>query len=64
MAGVAKYKSTANTVSPIEPNGTRPISTLRPDRRSHNSEPMPTPAENITNSTVTTSSLPPRTSLV
>ena len=31
-AGRAKYRSTANTVMPIEPNGTRPISTLCPDR--------------------------------
>jgi hypothetical protein len=47
-----------NTVSPIEPNGTSPISTLWPESRSHRSEPKPTPIENTTSSSVTTCSLP------
>ena len=53
-----------NTVSPIEPNGTRPISTLRPDMRSHSSDPVPMPMENSVSSSVTTCSLPPRFTLV
>ena len=42
---LAKYSSMANTLMPIEPNGTSPISTWRPERRSHSSEPMPMPSE-------------------
>ena len=48
----AKYRSIANTVMPIEPNGTRPISTLCPDSRSHSSEPTPMPIENSASSSV------------
>ncbi|MCY1227163.1 hypothetical protein D9M72_394250 [compost metagenome] len=60
---LAKYRSTANTVMPIEPNGTRPISTWRPDKRSHSSEPVPMPSENTASSSVTTFWSPPSTSL-
>ena len=46
-ASDSRKKGPARTaVSPIEPNGTSPISTLRPDKRSHSSEPAPTPTEN------------------
>ena len=43
---------------PIEPKGTRPISTLRPERRSQASEPSPTPTEKIARSAVTLDSPP------
>ena len=52
MPRLAKYRSIANSVRPIEPNGTRPISTLRPDSRSHSSEPTPMPTEKIASSSV------------
>ena len=42
----------------MEPKGTRPISTLRPDSRSHRSDPMPTPTENTASRTVTVISEP------
>ena len=45
-------------VRPIEPNGTRPISILCPESRSHSSEPTPMPTENTTSSSVTTCSVP------
>ena len=35
--------STAKSVMPIEPNGTRPISILRPESRSQSSDPVPIP---------------------
>ena len=47
---------------PMEPKGTRPISTLWPDRRSHISEPAPMPMENTASSIVTTWASPPSTS--
>ncbi len=53
-SGYAKYRSSANSVMPIEPNGTRPISTLWPDSRSHSSDPTPMPIENTASSSVTT----------
>ncbi|MNL23892.1 hypothetical protein D3C87_1453020 [compost metagenome] len=59
---VARYRSTANTVMPMEPNGTRPISTVRPDSRSHSRDPTPMPIENIASSSVTTFWSPPSTS--
>ena len=60
---LASHRSSANSVRPIEPNGTRPSSTLRPDSRSHSSEPTPMPTENSASRNVTTCSSPPRTSL-
>ncbi len=45
---------------PIEPSGTRPISTRRRDSLSQASEPVPMPIENTASRTVTTPSLPPR----
>ncbi len=60
---LAKYRSIANTVMPIEPNGTRPSSTCRPDSRSHSSEPTPMPTENTASSSVTTLWSPPSTVL-
>ena len=59
----AKNRSAANTVMPMAPNGTRPISTRCPDIFSHSTEPRPMPTENVANSKVTTCSLPDRTSL-
>ena len=61
MKRVANHRSMANTVRPIEPNGTRPSSTLRPDRRSQSSDPTPMPIENSASSSVTTCSSPPST---
>ncbi len=43
---------------PIEPNGTRPISILRPESRSQSSDPVPMPRENTARSSVTTFSSP------
>src|SRR5579871_3851532 len=60
---VAKYRSIAKTDMPIEPNGTRPISTLCPESFSHIREPMPMPTENTASSNVTTFSSPESTSL-
>ena len=56
--GDANTQSSANTVSPMEPKGTRPISTLRPESRSHNSDPTATPTENPTMVSVTSDSEP------
>ncbi len=56
----AKYRSMAKIVMPIDPKGTSPISTRRPDSLSHASEPMPMPIENTASRSVTTDSLPPR----
>ena len=50
-------------VMPIEPSGTRPISTWRRDSVSHSSEPTPMPTENTTSSSVATCSSPCSTSL-
>ncbi len=63
MPRLANHRSTANTVMPIEPKGTRPISTLWPDRRSQSSEPTPMPIENTASSSVTTPWSPPSVSL-
>ena len=63
-AGLLKYKLTPNNVKPTEPIGTIPSSTLSPDKRSHNIEPIPTPTENATNNAVTTVLSPPSTVLV
>ena len=60
-AGHAKYRSTPNSVMPIEPNGTRPISTLCPDSFSHSSEPTATPMEKTVSSSVNTVGSPPST---
>ena len=60
---LAKYKSIPNKLIPIDPNGTKPISTLLPDRRSQSKEPIAIPIENVPSSKVTTLSLPPITSL-
>ena len=49
---------------PIEPKGTRPISTLWPERRSQRSEPIAMPTEKTASSSVTTLSFPPSTSLL
>jgi len=51
----------SKSVRPMEPNGTSPISTLRPDSRSHNSDPAPMPTENIASRNVATCSSPPST---
>ncbi len=59
----AKYKSTANTVMPMAPSGTRPISTWWREKRSHSSAPAPMPTENTTSSSEATCSLPCSTSL-
>ena len=59
----AKYRSIANTLMPIAPNGTSPISTWRRPSTSHSSEPMPRPTENTTSSSDATCSLPCSTSL-
>ena len=56
----AKYRSIAKTVMPIEPNGTSPISTRRPESLSHASDPTPIPMEKMASRNVTTASLPPR----
>ncbi len=45
----AKYRSSRNALMPNAPSGTRPISTVRAERRSHNSEPTPVPIENSAN---------------
>src|SRR5207245_4817641 len=58
----AKYKSMENTLMPIAPSGTRPISTCRFDSTSHSSEPMPMPTENTTSKSDATCSLPLSTS--
>ncbi len=60
----AKYKSTPNAVSPNAPSGTRPISTRRPDIRSHSSAPAPVPIENKVNTNVLTEPSPPSVSRV
>jgi hypothetical protein len=52
-----------NSVSPMAPNGTRPISTLPPDSFSQASEPAPTPTEKTASSRMNTPSPPPSTSL-
>jgi hypothetical protein len=59
----AKYRSIANTLMPIAPSGTSPISTWRRDSTSHSSEPTPMPTENTTSSSDATCSLPCSTSL-
>ncbi len=46
---------------PIDPNGTRPISTMRPESFSHSTEPRPMPIENTASSSVTTFWSPPST---
>ncbi|KAF1051653.1 MAG: hypothetical protein GAK41_01267 [Burkholderia gladioli] len=48
---------------PIEPSGTRPISTRLRDSLSHSIEPRPIPIEKVASSTVTTSGLADITSL-
>ena len=58
----AKYRSTANTLMPMAPSGTRPISTWRRLSTSHSSAPMPTPTENTTSSIEATRSSPCSTS--
>ncbi|MOA46067.1 hypothetical protein D3C78_1685320 [compost metagenome] len=54
----ARYRSAANRLMPRAPSGTRPISTCRRLKRSHNSAPAPTPTENTTSSKEATCSLP------
>ncbi len=63
-AGVAKNRSTPNKVNPMEPKGTSPSSTIRPDSRSHSSEPMPIPTANSVSNKVTTGSPPPKVNLL
>lgn len=58
----AKYRSMANTLMPIAPSGTRPISTCRRLSVSHSSEPAPMPTENTTSSSEATCSSPCSTS--
>src|SRR5207344_653439 len=48
---------------PNAPNGTKPISTVRWDSRSHNSEPMPVPIENMPMASKYKSPPPPRLAL-
>ncbi|KPW93367.1 hypothetical protein ALO79_200270 [Pseudomonas syringae pv. castaneae] len=52
------HNNSPNTVRPNEPNGTRPISTLRPDNFSQSSEPRAIPTENTVRIKVTTVSSP------
>src|SRR4051794_38919489 len=52
----------ANTLIPIDPSGTSPISTRRFDSRSHSNEPVPMPSENVASKMVTTSGLAESTS--
>ena len=59
----AKKRSTANTVMPMAPSGTRPMSTCRRDSISHSREPVAMPTENTTSSKAATCSLPCSTSL-
>ena len=59
----AKYRSMANTLMPIAPSGTSPISTCRRDSTSQSSEPMPMPTEKTTSSSDATCSSPCSTSL-
>ena len=60
-AGEANARSRPNAVSPIDPKGTRPISTCLADRRSQSSEPRPIPSVKTPSSRVTLDSLPPST---
>src|SRR6187402_1905141 len=53
----------ANTLIPIDPSGTSPISTRRFESFSHKSEPVPIPIENVPSNTVTTSGFAESTSL-
>ena len=53
----------ANTLMPIAPSGTTPISIWRLLRTSHNNEPTAIPIEKTTNSSDATCSLPCTTSL-
>lgn len=46
-------RSCANSVSPIDPNGTSPISTSLPESRSQSIEPSPMPTVKIASSSVT-----------
>src|SRR6185312_10965353 len=50
------------SVMPMEPKGTRPISTFRPESRSQASEPTPMPMENVASRIVTIVSSPRSTS--
>ncbi len=59
----AKYRSIENTLMPMAPSGTRPISTWRRESTSHSSDPMPMPIENTTSRSEATCSLPCSTSL-
>jgi hypothetical protein len=63
VSGVAAHITASAAVRPMEPSGTRPISTVCRDSLSHRSEPAPTPTENTASSKVTTDSSPPSTSL-
>ena len=63
LAGEAKNRSMPNSVSPIDPNGTSPISTCLPDNRSQSIEPRPIPTVKIASSNVTNVSSPPSTFL-
>ena len=42
----ARKRSKAKTLMPIEPSGTSPSSSLRPEKRSQSSEPTPMPTQN------------------
>jgi hypothetical protein len=59
----AKYRSTANTLMPMAPTGTSPISTWRLLSTSHSKDPVAMPMENTTSSSEATCSLPCSTSL-
>ncbi|MNC49389.1 hypothetical protein D3C75_985640 [compost metagenome] len=63
MSGEAKARSRPNTVRPMEPSGTRPISTSLPDSRSQSIEPAPMPRVKMPSNRVTPLSVPPSTSL-
>ena len=61
-SGCSKYRSSRHTVMPIDPSGTRPISTLWPESLSQASEPSAVPMENAASSSVYTVLSPPSTS--
>ena len=64
VAGEAKARSSANSVRPIEPSGTKPSSMRFAESFSQSSEPTPMPKVKVASSSVTAVSLPPSTSLV
>ncbi|MNW10565.1 hypothetical protein D3C71_2078100 [compost metagenome] len=56
----AKYRSIMKALMPNAPSGTRPISTVRADSRSHSIEPTPVPIENSARAKMYNVGSPPR----